>query len=70
MVYVKMDIKNKFISIGSISSTKLIIEDYMFYNDNEKEIENWLELHDANREGLIIDFPSEQIKTWFLLRWQ
>lgn len=59
--------KNKFIFY---ENTNALIEDYMYYTDHEKEIDEWLENNECVREGMIIHFFDEKIKMLFMLRWQ
>lgn len=45
------------------------IADYMFYTDKQQEIDDWLELHNSKRMGMIINFADEKTKILFQLRW-
>jgi hypothetical protein len=47
----------------------VIINDYGFYHRHSEEIDNWLEQNYSRRDGLVITFSSEKIKTLFTLRW-
>lgn len=46
-----------------------IIADYRYYADNESKIDEWLELHDSERTGMVIKFNSEDTKLMFMMRW-
>ena len=61
-----MVVKNKFIFHG----TTALIEDYMFYADNEQVIDKWLEDHGCERHGMVIQLVNEKIKMLFILRWR
>jgi hypothetical protein len=51
----------------------LMIQDYMWWADNEREILNWMEanLPDGidHQAGMTITFDNEQDRMMFLLRW-
>jgi hypothetical protein len=59
--------------VDGVTSHLLVIEDYMWWTTNEREILNWM----ANnlprgidhQQGMIITFDSEQDRMMFLLRW-
>lgn len=49
----------------------LIIEDYVYWVQNIKEIEAWIADHGTSirQSGMIINFDNDQDRTMFLLRW-
>jgi hypothetical protein len=47
----------------------VIIVDFKFYVDHAAEIEQWLEIHNGKRQGLVIDFADSNESILFLLRW-
>lgn len=57
--------------IGKFVFTDLtaIIADYKYYADNEFSIDNWLEKHNSERTGMVINFDSEHTKMMFMMRW-
>jgi hypothetical protein len=63
------------IASGSLDTQNylLMIVDYMWWTDNEREILNWMEenLPDGidHQQGMIIRFDSDQQRMMFLLRW-
>jgi hypothetical protein len=57
--------KNKFVFYDNSA----LIEDYFFYADYEKEIDEWLWLNGSDRQGMVITFANEKVKTLFILRW-
>ena len=67
MVYLAVEVKNKFIFY---EKNNALITDYMYYTAHEKEIDDWLEQHDCVREGMNIHFFDEKIKMLFVLRWE
>lgn len=60
-----MEVKNKFI----FYENQALIEDYVYYANNEKEIDDWLDKHDCIREGMNIYFFEERNKMLFILMW-
>jgi len=61
-----MDMKNKFIFFNENAA---FIEDYVYYANNEKEIDDWLTLYNSVRTGMTIQFFDEKTKMLFILRW-
>jgi len=51
----------------------LMIVDYMWWTDNEREILNWMETHlpdgIEHQQGMIIRFDTDKQRMMFLLRW-
>ena len=47
----------------------LIIADYNFWMNNEVDIENSVIECDGIREGMVLEFETEQDRLWFLLKW-
>jgi hypothetical protein len=57
--------KNKFVFYDN----RALIEDYFFYADHETEIDDWLWSNGSDRQGMVITFANEKVKTLFILRW-
>ena len=59
--------------VEGIASHLVLIEDYMWWTDNEREILNWmtdnLPRGIEHQQGMVITFDSEQDRMMFLLRW-
>lgn len=59
--------------IDGITSHLLVIEDYMWWTANEREILNWMANNLPNgidhQQGMIITFDTDQDRMMFLLRW-
>jgi hypothetical protein len=59
--------------VDGITSHLLLIEDYMWWTDNEREILNWMADNLPNgidhQQGMIITFDNDQDRMMFLLRW-
>lgn len=49
----------------------LIIEDYVYWVQNQKAIEAWIEDHGTRikQQGMVIHFDNDADRTMFLLRW-
>jgi hypothetical protein len=51
----------------------LMIQDYMWWTDNERDILNWMVDNLPNgiehQQGMAITFDNEQDRLMFLLRW-
>lgn len=51
----------------------LMIADYMWWTENEREILNWMEANLPNgiehQQGMVLKFDSDQQRMMFLLRW-
>lgn len=48
----------------------LWLTDYMWYNKNKQELENWMAEYDVELSGMIIKFRTDEDRTLFILRWQ
>ncbi len=52
----------------------VVIEDYVWWVQNERDILDWMKEQlprgADHQQGMIINFDSEQQRTWFLLKWQ
>ena len=55
------------------SSYQLMIADYMWWTDNEREILNWmadnLPRGIEHQQGMVLTFDSDKQRMMFLLRW-
>jgi hypothetical protein len=53
--------------------SSLMIKDFVWWTNNEREILNWMETNLPNgidhHEGMTITFDTDQQRTMFLLRW-
>ena len=51
----------------------LMIQDYMWWHANEREILNWMEANLPNgiehQQGMTVTFDTDQERMMFLLRW-
>lgn len=51
----------------------LIIEDFVWWTQNNKEIVEWMDLHlprgKEHQQGTVINFDNNEQRSWFLLRW-
>jgi len=67
--------KNRFIPGYSPLSRQmmLIIEDYVWWTQNEQEIRGWMDDNlpggREHHQGMIINFDNEQQRLMFMLRW-
>jgi hypothetical protein len=63
----------RFVSFTLHYKAGLMIEDYMWWSDNEREILDWMEANLPNgidhQQGMTITFDSDQDRMMFLLRW-
>jgi len=50
--------------------TSVWVTDFEWYNTVDTEITEWLLKNGCIMPGLVIKFPSEEVLTLFLLRWQ
>jgi len=52
----------------------VMISDYVWWSDNEREILNWMAAHMPrgieHQQGMTVEFDSEQDQLLFMLRWQ
>jgi hypothetical protein len=49
----------------------LIIEDYVFWTQNQKEIESWIFEYGSgiHQQGMVLYFNNDSDRTMFMLRW-
>lgn len=56
-----------------IGGPMLLIEDYMWWTDNEREILNWMEDNLPqgidHQQGMVLTFDTDKQRMIFLLRW-
>ena len=64
-------IENRHLEMMGLTKHSVLIADYMWYAENEKEIDAWMKrsLRDTWRNGMVIMFGNEQEKMMFLLKW-
>ena len=59
--------------VEGITSHLVLIEDYMWWTDNERAILNWmadnLPRGIEHQQGMVLTFDNEQDRMMFLLRW-
>lgn len=65
MILPKAPKKEKFV----FNELTAIIGDYNYYAQHEVEIDTWLETYNCSREGMVIKFCDDKIKTLFILKW-
>lgn len=57
----------------SVGSYSILIEDYIWWMDNEREILNWMVDHLPegidHQQGMVIFFPTDEDRVVFLLKW-
>jgi hypothetical protein len=51
------------------NSKSIFLTDYVFWADNEQELDEWCSKNDCIRTGMIVTPLSENAFTWFVLRW-
>ena len=68
--------KNKFYvvpNIAGLTSNVLMVNDYQWWTENEREILNWMVQHlprgIEHQQGMTIEFDSDQDRMFFLLKW-
>jgi hypothetical protein len=67
--------KNRFVTVRDPINYKyvLMIENYSWWHDNHFDVIDWMRANLPRGEdyckGMVIQFDSEQERTWFLLRW-
>ena len=70
---VQMTVGGRFIAAKSPinGQLSLIIEDYVHWVQNIKEIEAWIANHETTikQSGMVIYFENDADRTMFLLRW-
>jgi hypothetical protein len=64
---------NRFVPYTLHHKSGLMIQDYMWWHDNEREILNWMAEHlprgIEHQQGMTITFDTDQDRMTFLLRW-
>ena len=57
----------------SVGNYGLMIEDYVWWMDNERDILNWMVDHlpkgIEHQQGMMVYFPTDQDRIVFLLKW-
>lgn len=70
------DFDSRFMTASSPLSGQpmLMIVNYMWWTEFEKEIHAWMDENlpcgSDHQQGMIISFDSEKDRAWFLLKWQ
>lgn len=71
----QMESKGRFIVARSPvdGAYMLVIEDYAWWHVNHFDITDWMREHlprgEGHQQGMIVEFDTEEQRTWFLLRW-
>ena len=64
---------NRFVLYNLNYQSGLMIQDYAWWNDNEREILNWMAEHlprgIEHQQGMTVTFDTDQDRMMFLLRW-
>lgn len=62
----------KFICSPDFMTPFLIVKDYKYYIENEKDINEWADkcVPGWQLTGMILNFKSEQDRLAFMLRWE
>ena len=64
---------SRFVSYTLDDTVGLMIQDYMWWTDNEREILNWMEANlpegIEHQQGMTVTFDTDQQRMMFLLRW-
>jgi hypothetical protein len=64
---------DRFVPFILLHKSSLMIKDYVWWMDNEREILNWMASNLPNgiehQQGMTITFDTDQQRTMFLLRW-
>ena len=64
---------NRFVTFTLRYRHGVMVADYMWWHENEREILNWMAEHlprgIEHQQGMTVEFDSEQDRTMFLLRW-
>lgn len=64
---------NRFVLYNLDYKSGLIIHDYTWWHDNEREILNWMAEHlprgIEHQQGMTVSFDTDQDRMMFLLRW-
>jgi hypothetical protein len=65
--------ENRFVPCNLNYQASLMIEDYEWWTNNEREILNWMVEHlprgIEHQQGMTINFDSDRERMMFLLRW-
>lgn len=70
------DFDSRFMTASSPVSNQpmLLIVNYMWWTEYEKEIHAWMNKNlprgTEHQQGMVLSFDSEQERAWFLLKWQ
>lgn len=63
----------RFQLVTSMYNYSLMIEDYMWWTDNEREILNWMNDNLPrgidHQQGMVLTFDTDEQRMMFLLRW-
>jgi hypothetical protein len=66
-------VSTRFIPYTLHHSLGLMIQDYKWWHENERDILNWMAEHlprgIEHQQGMTVTFDFEQDRTLFLLRW-
>ena len=64
---------NRFVPYNLHYKSGLMIQDYAWWQDNEREIFNWMAEHlprgIEHQQGMTVSFDTDQDRMMFLLRW-
>jgi hypothetical protein len=64
---------NRFVPFTLHYKHGIMIRDYTWWHENEREILNWMAEHLSrgieHQQGMTVEFDLEQDRTMFLLRW-
>jgi len=64
---------NRFVPHTLDHKVSVMIHDYAWWNDNEREILNWMAEHlprgIEHQQGMTVSFDTDQDRMMFLLRW-
>jgi hypothetical protein len=64
---------NRFVPYNLHYKSGLMIQDYAWWHDNEREILNWMAEHlprgIEHQQGMTVTFDTDQDRMMFLLRW-
>lgn len=65
--------ENRFVPYNLHHKSGLMIQDYMWWAENEREILNWMEANlpegIEHQQGMILTFDDDKQRMMFLLRW-
>jgi hypothetical protein len=64
---------NRFVPYNLDYKSSLMVKDYTWWYENEREILNWMAEHlprgIEHQQGITISFDTDQDRMMFLLRW-